>query len=257
MPKVSICIPAYKDRHGLERLLNSIVKQSFTDYEVIVSDDLAKGSEGHSLEDIVENYKSTLGNRIIYKRHKSTKRPGDNWNSSIEEATGEYIKMMLHDDWFTDENSLEEYVSLIDNSGADFAFSGTWEVSSDWKYARHITRDNAEYIEKDIRNLYTRSVIGAPSATIYKNYGLIYDPKLKWLIDMEFYIRMIQKGGGKFIYTQKPLMSIGRSDSQMTSYCLSHPNLVRKEYYYVYHKLGLKTDKKYTDYMLGQLKKPH
>ena len=40
MPKVSICIPAYKDREGLKRLLKSIEKQSFTDYEVIISDDV-------------------------------------------------------------------------------------------------------------------------------------------------------------------------------------------------------------------------
>lgn len=257
MPKVSICIPAYRDREGLERLLNSIVAQSFTDYEVIVSDDVTDDNDMTSLEDIADRYRGLLGDRLIYKRHISTGRPGDNWNSSIEKAQGQYIKMMLHDDWFTDKDSLSEYVALIDGSDASLAFSGTLEVSADWRYARHITDRDAALIEQDIRNLYTKSVIGAPSATIYTNTGRTYDPKLKWLIDMEFYIRQISAGGGGFVYTNKPLMSIGRSDSQMTSYCLSHPNLVRKEYYYVYNKLGLKCNKMYTNYLKGQLLKPH
>ena len=257
MPKVSICIPAYRDREGLERLLNSIVAQSFTDYEVIVSDDVTDDNDMTSLEDIADRYRGIFGDRLIYKRHISTGRPGDNWNSSIDKAQGQYIKMMLHDDWFTDKDSLSEYVALIDGSDAPLAFSGTWEVSADWRYARHITDRDAAQIEQDIRNLYTKSVIGAPSATIYTNTGRTYDPKLKWLIDMEFYIRQISAGGGVFVYTNKPLMSIGRSDSQMTSYCLSHPNLVRKEYYYVYNKLGLKCNKMYTNYLKSQLIKPH
>ena len=262
MPKVSICIPAYKDRDGLERLLNSIVKQNFTDYEVIISDDVSKVSVNSSdksqdlLEDVAMRFKEQLGDRLIYKKHISTGRPGDNWNSSIENAKGEYIKMMLHDDWFTDEDSLSEFIRLLEDNNAAFAFSGTWEVSSDWRYARHILKEDAAFIEKDIRNLYLKSVIGAPSATIYRNIGLKFDPKLKWLIDMEFYIRIIEEGGS-MCYTTKPLMSIGRSDSQMTSYCLLHPNLVRREYYYVYKKLGLKADPKYKEYLLSQLKKPH
>ena len=129
MPKVSICIPAYRDREGLERLLKSIVEQTFTDHEVIVSDDVA-GANAASLEDFVSSYSKKLGNKLIYKKHISTGRPGDNWNSSIEGASGEYIKMMLHDDWFADKNSLKEYVSLLENTDAPLAFSGTWEVSS-------------------------------------------------------------------------------------------------------------------------------
>ena len=44
MVKVSICVPAYKNPVGVERLLESIKVQSFTDYEVVVTDDSPDGS---------------------------------------------------------------------------------------------------------------------------------------------------------------------------------------------------------------------
>ena len=44
MVKVSICVPAYKNPVGVERLLGSIKVQSFTDYEVVVTDDSPDGS---------------------------------------------------------------------------------------------------------------------------------------------------------------------------------------------------------------------
>ena len=43
MVKVSICVPAYKNPVGVERLLESIKVQSFTDYEVVVTDDSPDG----------------------------------------------------------------------------------------------------------------------------------------------------------------------------------------------------------------------
>ena len=44
MVKVSICVPAYKNPVGVERLLESVKVQSFTDYEVVVTDDSPDGS---------------------------------------------------------------------------------------------------------------------------------------------------------------------------------------------------------------------
>ena len=44
MPKVSICIPAYENAEGIQKLLRSIEEQTYTDFEVIVSDDSRTGA---------------------------------------------------------------------------------------------------------------------------------------------------------------------------------------------------------------------
>ena len=262
--KVSICIPVYKNPEGLKKLLESIAGQDFKDFEVIVSDDV--GSEGiSSCEDIVLSFQDSMD--LKYISHRSTGKPGDNWNSSIENARGEYIKMMFHDDWFTGLDSLGKYVELIDASDAPFAFSGSMQVSSDWRYARHIKDEDLKIIKEDIKNLYIGNTIGAPSATIYRNRGIKFDRNLSWLIDMDFYLRQMDvnaasdtaRSGSNLVFcnTDEPLVSIGISDSQLTNYCQKHPGIVRREYLYVGRKYRLLKDSVYKKYFISQVKNPH
>lgn len=249
--KVSICIPVYNNPAGLKKLLDSILVQNYKDYEVIVSDD----TSDLSCKDVALSFKDVLN--LKYIEHHATGMPGDNWNSALEAASGEYIKMMFHDDWFTDESSLATFVSLLDNSDAFFAFSGTVQVSEDWRYARHIKNQDAELIKKDIRNLYLGNTIGAPSATIFRNKGARFDNKLRWLIDMEFYLRTMTGEPHTFTYTDEPLISIGISPDQLTNYCRQHPGIVRREYLYVARHQKLSRDPVYRKYLCSQIRRPH
>lgn len=258
---VSICIPAYRDAEGLERLLTSIAGQTYTQYEVIVSDD----SPDDACENVAAKFMDTASGtpqerkmQISYERHAATGRPADNWNAALSKAKGTYIKMMLHDDWFTAADSLERFVQLLDtHREVPFAFSGTEQVSEDCRFARHILDRDAALLEENIRNLFLGNTIGAPSAVIFRRDGNTFDPGLKWLVDMDFYLRVMKGEGKRFVYTNEPLVSIGISEKQMTSYCRQHPNLVRKEYLKVYRKHHFSDQAVYRSYLLGELKKPH
>ena len=52
MPKVSICIPAYNQVAYLQRTIDSVLAQTFTDYEIIITDD----SDNKLVKDFVEQY---------------------------------------------------------------------------------------------------------------------------------------------------------------------------------------------------------
>jgi hypothetical protein len=69
-----------------------------------------------------------------------------------------------------------------------------------------------------------------------------FDKNLKWLVDLELYIRML-RANKNFVYTEKPLVSIGVSSSQVTNSCISDRELNIREYSYVYKKLGLHENK--------------
>ena len=118
MPKVSICIPAYNQPTNLRRALESVFLQSFKDYEVIITDD--------SLDNSVSIVADEFGQHtnLRYYKNKTRKDTPENWNEAVRLASGELIKILHHDDWFSDENSLADFVKMLDrNPEVDFGFS--------------------------------------------------------------------------------------------------------------------------------------
>ena len=235
MSKVSICVPTYENAEGVKRLIDSILMQSYKDLEIIISDD----SKTDIIETIVQEYED---DRIKYFRHVNEGSSTANWNNAIRKSKGEYIKVMHHDDWFTTETALNEFVKMLeDNPQAVLAFSGSRQVGQK-VYDRCMNEEQEDCLRKDYRYVFCHNKIGAPSATIFRNDGKCFDEKLKWLVDSEFYMRILETDK-QFVFTREPLVSIGIADTQVTNSCINNKCLLLREYTYVYSKLGLSKSK--------------
>lgn len=238
MARVSICIPAYRDARGVERLLKSIEGSDYRDIEVIITDD----TPDDSVAAVAERFKASLN--LTYHHNAEALGPAGNWNRSIDLSSGEYIKIMHQDDWFTYPDSLSRYVRLLDeHPEAVLAYSGSRQVTIAEEaaeyYDRCISDEHREFIDSDWRNIYVGQYIGAPSATIYRRSDLRFDPALKWLIDADFYMGLL-KSGGELACTCDPLVSIGISASQMTNDCADSKEVNLREYKHVYRKFDLR-----------------
>lgn len=248
MGKVSICIPAYNNAAAVGRLLESVEKQTWKDYEVIITDD----SNGDEVGKLAEEK-----GYVQYFKNEVPLGAAANWNEAVRRSSGEYVKMMHHDDWFTDENSLEAFVDMLErHPEADLAFSGSRQVEAGRSYDRFLSAEDAALIQEDYRNLFLGNTIGAPSAVIVRRRVLqngqengverqnsdgermLYDEKLTWLVDMEYYMHIL-KGNPKFVYTEKPLVSIGVSGGQLTESCRDDQELNAFEHGYIYQKYRL------------------
>lgn len=279
--KVSICIPAYENGEGIRRLLTSLCGQSYTNFEVILTDDsksdvvekvVAEFLEQSSENNAAENCKSELVGKLTYAHNPEPLGPAGNWNKSMDLATGEYIKIMHQDDWFTYDDSLEKFVKMLDeNPEAVLAFSGSRQVQADALkdgavednstniYSRHISDEDATELKKDWRSLYINQPIGAPSATILRRTDLRFAPELRWLIDSEFYMRILQENPD-FAYTIEDMVSIGVGDEQMTEIVRDNGELNMFEYGFVMDEFELHNEKKYRDKFISQalkLKMPY
>lgn len=113
MPKISIIIPVYQAEKTLKRCLDSILQQSYTDYEIIVVND---GSSDRSEEIILEYEKITKKIKYISKENSGV---ADSRNIGIKNATGDYIVFVDSDDYvkstiFTDITGyIEQGIELI------------------------------------------------------------------------------------------------------------------------------------------------
>lgn len=232
MPKVSICVPTYNNRSEVERLLKSVREQTFSDYEVIITDD----SDGKEIGELVEN----LGDGRIFYTHNARKLGHiHNWNAAIAKASGEYIKIMFSDDWFTYPDSLEKYVRMLEeHPEADLAFSNSMQVSSETSYKRKVSEEFLPRLRQDWRLLFLGNEIGAPSGTIYRNNGVMFDEKSNWASDVELYFLIFEKNS-QFVSTDCPLVSIGLHEEQYTHSFSVHDDRIFDDYLYMYckHKL--------------------
>jgi glycosyltransferase involved in cell wall biosynthesis len=230
--KVSICIPAFENPNCFDRLIRSISQQSFKDYEIVVTDN----SKSDELKMIVDRFPLL---DIRYKRNKNNIGMTRNINESIKESTGKYVKLMFSDDWFSEQYSLQSFVTMLDNNpSADFAFSGSSNISSNESNLHIMTDEIANALKKNPKLLFLGNHIGAPSATIYRRNNLFFDSKLSWLVDLDFYIRLLLKNN-KFIFTKDPLVSIGIHDNQVTNKCIRDKELNVFEYQYIFKKFAL------------------
>ncbi|WGV25758.1 glycosyltransferase family 2 protein [Halotia branconii] len=122
MPKlVSVIIPCFNAEKWVAEAIDSCLKQTYSDIEIIVIDD---GSTDNSLE-IIKSY----GNQIIWQTllHK-----GGNYarNRGLYLAKGEYIQYLDADDYILPEK-IERQVNFLEATDADVVYG-------DWRHQRHL-----------------------------------------------------------------------------------------------------------------------
>lgn len=233
-PLISICIPAFKRTDFLKKLLDSIEIQVFRDFEVIVTDD----SPTREVEFLCDAYKGKF--KLLYFRNSQVLGTPENWNEAIRKASGEWIKLMHDDDWFSSESSLECFAKAAKISGNRFIFS---EYSNFYYESKQIEKVTLSFfrlwlLRNNAYSLLSKNIVGPPSVTLHRNdNSAYYDKNIKWLVDIEYYVRRSKDSKLKLI--RKNLINVGISNDQVTKYCHSNPEIEITEYLYFLKKTGI------------------
>ncbi len=115
-PKISIILPVYNGEKYLEKAIDSIIYQSYKNWELIIIND---GSTDKT-EQIIYKY---ANNRIKYHKNKTNLGLIATLNKAIDLCTGEYIARMDADD-ISDNKRLKKQVDFLDNH-PDVSLCGT------------------------------------------------------------------------------------------------------------------------------------
>ncbi|MFZ3167693.1 MAG: glycosyltransferase family 2 protein [Candidatus Methanoperedens sp.] len=108
-PRVSIGLPVYNGENYLKDAINSIMAQTFTDFELIISDNASTDKTSEICQAYTE--KDT---RIHYYRAEKNLGAAWNFNRVFELSVGEYFKWVAHDDLVAPDY-LSKCIEVLDN----------------------------------------------------------------------------------------------------------------------------------------------
>ena len=109
MPKVSIGLPVYNGENYLKKAISSILSQSFSDFEIIISDNASTDET----REICEYFKNR-DSRIRYFRNDKNMGASWNFNNTFQVSSGRYFKWAAHDDVLAPD-FLARCVEVLDN----------------------------------------------------------------------------------------------------------------------------------------------
>jgi glycosyltransferase involved in cell wall biosynthesis len=218
IPKVSVCIPTYNSEYFLPEAIQSVLKQSFTDYELIVIDNCS----ADNTQELMQNY-INADPRICYLRNSDNKGMVKNWNLCLEKAKGEYIKFLFADDLLASEDAIKEMVSVLDRnpsvslvaSSRRIIDSSSKEIDT-WKYAENdIITAGFKVIKQCL--LKNKNCIGEPSSVMFRKCQASrgFDEKYRQLVDQEMWFHLLEQG--EFAYLSEPLCAFRVHSQQQTN----------------------------------------
>ena len=159
-PLISVIVLCYKNRSLLNGMLNSILKQTYSNIQLIVSDD---GSDDFEVEEVKEyilnNAKSNIKDVIVRKNPQNLKTV-KHFHSILPLANGEYIIFTAADDRFQNDGVFTRYVELFSKYEDKLWLVASCNmVTPDYKRSIYIAptvEDRPYFINKNANALYSR-----------------------------------------------------------------------------------------------------
>lgn len=121
-PLVSVIIPTYNNGHLISYAIDSIIGQTYGNWEIIVVDN---SSTDHTLE-LLEGYAKKVNLQYFLIQNEGI--IAKSRNHGIKQAIGEFIAFLDSDDWW-EPQKLKESISAL-NTGMDFVYHDMWETKS-------------------------------------------------------------------------------------------------------------------------------
>lgn len=210
VPFFSICIPAYEMRGwGLDFLkfnLKTIKQQSFSDFEVIISD--------HSQNNDIQSLcKETNLNIKYFKNDYKVGNSSANINNAIKNSNGKWIKVLFQDDFLYGKKALEDLNCFIKNNFQTYSETcdenGIFQYENDLDDVGWVVTGSEHTIDgNNLINPYEprwseesilkgHNTISSPSVLCFKNQkdNIFFDENLNWLMDIDYYYRLYLKYG--------------------------------------------------------------
>ena len=211
-PKVSIIIPVYNGENYIDSAIESALRQTYDNTEIIVIND---GSTDNT-EKICKKY----GDKIIYI-HKQNGGVSSALNLGIENMTGDYFSWLSHDDLYYPEKIEVEINYLLENNLLNtktILYSNYDTIDKEGKLLNRIRFNNFDLNQDSSFSLLKGAINGLTlliPKNAFANVG-IFDEKLRCVQDYQLWFEMYKKGYN-FVHIPYTLAVTRIHDSSVTN----------------------------------------
>ena len=205
-PLVSVCIPTYNGEKYIREALDSISRQTYSNIELIVSDDKSTDKSLQIVNDVTKDW-----NVPVYIYNHIPSGIGANWNNCVKHARGKYIKFLFQDDLIYP-NCISELVAVAEkDEGIGMVFcerdlltdskaDNEWiksisDLSNNWKELNEI-QDGKNLLNQQTFLDFPTNKIGEPSIVLIKkkcfDVSGYFSEQLKQTLDCEYWYRLMK-----------------------------------------------------------------
>ncbi|MBL7040629.1 MAG: glycosyltransferase [Pirellulaceae bacterium] len=220
IPLISVCIPVRNRKEMLRSCLRSVVRQTFADIEIIVSDNCSEDN----LREVIDEFDDP---RIVYCRNQTNIGAVRNHIKAASLARGKYIKFLCSDDLLLP-NCLEESLrELQRHPGVDAIISRVVIVSEHAPLNPRVYSlpfagvvKNMEYQEGS--EIFAFANVG-PTAWLMKRDAFWelggFDRSLGAMIDWELYYQLLRNSGGVAFFDRVLAVSVAHQSNDALVCC--------------------------------------
>ena len=188
VPKVSVFIPAYNCEDFIEDAIYSVINQTYTDLEILVTDDGGTDNTANLVKQMAER-----DSRIRFFP-KSNGGIGSACNHMLSFAKGEYALQLDGDDVLAPD-TVEKMVEILDNSPIGFVYGDAFLVDRNLKFSRRSyswsNYDRQKMIDGGMH-------IHPPRMFRMRDFNRTtkYDEELENAVDFDFFLKLAEVSDG-------------------------------------------------------------
>jgi glycosyltransferase involved in cell wall biosynthesis len=208
-PKVSVVLPVYNGEKYLRESIDSVLAQTFTDFELLVIDDGSTDGTRKLVESITDP-------RVKLISYGANRGLVGALNAGLGAARGQYVLRMDHDD-LCEPTRFQKQVDFME-AHPEVGVCGTnfWLLQEDGSRKLHVHPERHTDI---LWAFYTLGcVVGHPTVIVRKSVldstGIKYDPEYNGIEDYHFWSRLAPHT--RFANLQEPLLQYRIHSTQIT-----------------------------------------
>lgn len=213
-PKISIVLPVYNAENTISRMINSILSQTYTDWELIIVDDGSTDSSGAICDKYAEN------DTRIHIIHKENGGVAMARKLGVDNVQGEYIIHADADDWI-ESSMLDAMYKKIKGTDTDVVVVDYYDCYNDGKKVYACQKMEVLEPEYMLCSILQGKVLGGlcnklMRACLYKKYNVCFFEDVDYMEDVLIWIQILQHAEVRISYINKAYYNYFVNENSIT-----------------------------------------